>query len=313
MKMKVSSSRHPPRMAVNGETRVHKNLNGLDFQSSGHTGFQKELTQEQLDNIAAVQNKADTVYVDSEIQKVILETINKIDEAFDAGRVDANSEHWDIIQDDGERRDYSYAFANWRASKITPKHIIKAEKIMYAFINCKQLTDCSDIIIEVISSAPQMMYVFTNCVKMIFPPTINISAAIVKTYISMYAGCQSLESVKVYWGNGTSDPVTQRNSCQNMFFKCYSLKEIDFGAENTGSPLNLDLSYAADLSTASVSSLLNSLQTIPEGSSGKHEITIASQLYEKIETENPELINGFVTKGWTILHKDNQPNTESEE
>lgn len=32
----------------NGETRIHKRLKGLSFEESGHTGFQKELTEEQL-------------------------------------------------------------------------------------------------------------------------------------------------------------------------------------------------------------------------------------------------------------------------
>ena len=134
-------------------------------------------------------------------------------------------------------------------------------------------------------------------------PRITILAPIVKTYIAMYAGCQSLESVSVYWGNGTSDPITQRNSCQNMFFKNYKLKDADFGAEETGSPLNLDLSYSADLTEQSVVSLLNSLKTIPEGAAGKYEIIIATQVFDRL---SEEIKNGFIAKGWTLLNKDNQ-------
>lgn len=239
-----------------------------------------------------------------------------VSEAWEAAHLageNANSKSfWEKFQNKGERDDYSYGFANWKVSIIEPVYPISADRIMYAFMNCTELEDASNIEINITNGNPQMMYVFSNCAKMINAPEMTFAAAIVKTYISMYAGCQSLEGVKVYWGNGTADPVTQRNSCQNMFFKCYSLKEIDFGTENTGSPLNLDLSYAAELSNASVSSLLNSLQTIPEGSSGKYEIILATQTVERLNIEAPELLDGFSQKGWTITSKDNQPE-ESEE
>lgn len=211
---------------------------------------------------------------------------------------------YDAIQQYGERKDYSYAFCNSGYEYIIPKHPIKAENIMYMFMGCDKLKTAENVKIEVTAGNPQMMYVFSNCLQMKKAPRIIIKAPIVKTYIAMYAGCQSLESVNVYWGNGTSDPVTQRNSCQNMFFKCYKLKDIDFGTEETGSPLNLDLSYAAELTEQSIISLLNSLKPIPEGAAGKYEITIATQTADRL---SEEIKNGFTTKGWTLLYKDNQP------
>ena len=45
-------------------TKKHSKLSCLDFESSGHTGFQKELTAEQLNNIESVPDKADITYVD---------------------------------------------------------------------------------------------------------------------------------------------------------------------------------------------------------------------------------------------------------
>lgn len=57
-----------------GEKNMHNNLKNLSFEESGHTGFQKELTAEQLANIKAVPEKADKSYVDESIQSAILDS-----------------------------------------------------------------------------------------------------------------------------------------------------------------------------------------------------------------------------------------------
>ena len=53
-------------------TKNHSELSCLDFASSGHTGFQKELTAEQLSNIEAVSGKADKTYVDEALTNIDL-------------------------------------------------------------------------------------------------------------------------------------------------------------------------------------------------------------------------------------------------
>lgn len=137
-----------------------------------------------------------------------------------------------------------------------------------------------------------------SCNNMTKAPIFNYrNVSIVKTLMSMYAACYKLQRAFVYWGDGTADPVTQRNACNNMFFKCWELKNIDFGDAATGSPLNLDLSYAKELTVESVQSLLNSLQQIPVGSAGKYEIILAS---ETVEILTADILTGFANKGWTI-------------
>ena len=56
---------------VGGGANNHSKLINLDFTSSGHTGFQRELTAEQLANIDAVQNKED---ISNKIQSLNLAT-----------------------------------------------------------------------------------------------------------------------------------------------------------------------------------------------------------------------------------------------
>lgn len=231
----------------------------------------------------------------------------KIDEVFDAGKMS----HWDGLQQNGERTDYSYAFCNTNYEEINPKYPITAEKVMYIFMGCSKLKDASNIVIDITAEKPNMMYACSNCNSMTKAPIFNfLKAPIIKTYTSMYTGCYSLSSVSVYWGDGSCDAVTQRNACQNMFFKCWELTDIDFGDTETGSPTGLDLSYAKGLTVASVQSLLSSLKTIPSGSAGKYEITLSPETIEKLASE---VLDAFALKGWTIKSETRENTTESEE
>lgn len=56
----ILSSLNKPSISVNGKKETnHANLKNLSFEESGHTGFQSELTQEQIKNIADVVRKED--------------------------------------------------------------------------------------------------------------------------------------------------------------------------------------------------------------------------------------------------------------
>lgn len=222
------------------------------------------------------------------------------------------TEFWENIQQKGEREDYSYAFCNSSYKALKPLYPIKATNVMYMFMNCSALSDAGNILVHITSEKPNMMYVCANCSSMINAPIFNfINAPIVKTYTSMYASCYNVNNVKVYWGDGSADAVTQRNACQNMFFKCWNLKDIDFGNAETGSPTKLDLSYSEDLTIESVQSLLTSLKTIPAGSAGTYEIILATKTVKSL----PEgILTGFNNKGWTIKQQTRErPTTESEE
>ena len=226
---------------------------------------------------------------------VLVDTVNP---NIDDGLTD---ELWNNLQQNGNRTDYSYAFCNSSYKYLSPKHPIFAENVMYTFMGCSNLEDASNILINITAEKPNMMYVCANCNSMKKAPIFNfLNVPIVKTYTSMYTGCYSLISASVYWGDGSENAVTQRNACQNMFFKCWSLKDIDFGDEETGSPTGLDLSYAKELTVESVQSLLSSLKTIPIGSAGKYEITLATETVGQL---TDEILDGFSGKGWTIISK----------
>ena len=206
---------------------------------------------------------------------------------------------WADFQNSGNRTDYSYAFANWNNTSIIPLYgLNNVDKCMYALMNCKNLIDGRYITFNITNSNPNMMYVCANCSSMTHAPYFVFNnAPVIKTYTSMYASCSSLQSATVYWGNGTADPITTRNSCQNMFFKCTSIQEIDFGNSNTGSPIYLDLSACEKLNQKSVISLANSLMNVSAAASGVYTIKLSDVTYSGISSDT---LSMFEAKGWTL-------------
>ncbi|MBR6523638.1 MAG: hypothetical protein IKT39_03390 [Clostridia bacterium] len=71
----ILSAKSPQKIILESKSKnQHNNLGNLSFDKSGHTGFQKELTAQQLANIQAVSEKVDKAYVDSAIQSAILDS-----------------------------------------------------------------------------------------------------------------------------------------------------------------------------------------------------------------------------------------------
>lgn len=213
---------------------------------------------------------------------------------------------WADFQHTGSRTDYSYAFANWNTTSIVPLYgLNNVDKCMYALMNCTELRDARSITFNITNTNPDMIYVCANCNKMTNAPQFVYAATpIVRTYTSMYDSCYELKTATVYWGDGTADPIGERNSCQNMFFRCYALESIDFGNENTGSPIYLDLSYAEKLTQDSVISLAKSLQDVSSAESGLYEITLSEVTLAAMAEATRSI---FESKGWTLVGKTQEP------
>lgn len=200
----------------------------------------------------------------------------------------ANSDYadggiWDIVQKRGELKDYSYAFSNWEVdSVIIPKYPLRdIANCMYALKDCS-LTDGRTLVFHITNENPSMMYVCSNCGKMVYAPKfVFYNAPIVRNYMSMYAGCLKMKEASVYWGDGSTDPIAERTSCQNMFFKCDMLEEVQFTGK--GSPLHLDLSYSNVLKYSTLLSLADSLMNIDvteaASKNSVHEIVISSDTW----------------------------------
>lgn len=223
------------------------------------------------------------------------------DEYFASNSEYAEGGMWDNIQERGELKDCSYIFANWSDCKrIIPKYpFSNVDMCMYALKDCKGLVDARNLVFHIKNTDPKMLYVCANCSNMVYAPRfVFYNAKVVRDYMSMYAGCMYLTHASIYWGDGSQDPIAERSACQNTFFKCYNLKNLEFLGK--GSPVYLDLSYCKDLSFESLVSLGNSLMPIDtelaEEQGSKHEITLNPHTHKLLKgevsamLENPESV-----------------------
>ena len=212
---------------------------------------------------------------------------------------------WDDFTNTGNRTDYSYAFANWSQSEIIPSNTLRADKVVYMFMECKNLMNADKIKVLVKNNNPSMQGFCMGNVKMINSPSVmfrksdGLPTPVVRTWVSAYANCVSMESCSIYLGDGTQDPIGMRNSMQNTFVNNKSLKHLTF--EGKGSPLYLDLSDCKELSYESMMSLRDSLMDVSSASSGNYDIKIAAESFALLNDEDK---SSFGVLGWNLVVMD---------
>ena len=217
---------------------------------------------------------------------------------------------WMIFQRNGTRRDYSYAFARWERTKISPLYKLICENCMYLLLNAS-VGDASAIIVECTSSGASMLGVCMGCSNMTLPPVFTFTTTpFVKTWTSAFAGCESMTECTLHFGDNTLSEATQeadypiknRNNMQNTFFKCSALTNITF--MGMGSPKSLDLSDCVNLSAESIVSLSQHLYDVSSATAGNYVIKIASTTMEALgyydEENNTDTVSAMENLGWAI-------------
>ena len=207
--------------------------------------------------------------------------------AYQGGKNSQYKEFWDAYQDDGNRNQYSYAFAQsgWNDSTFKPKFDIKPTECEYGFMRCQCTKKMSDIEAEC-----NMKFDFSNCTKFNYAffyseftelPDIDLSKA-EATLNRVFAGCKATKIGTV--------TISANQNFNALFMSCSALKEIRFAGEIGGT--GLDLTYTR-LDHDSLLSLVNTLvnvgaaRTVPLGSYNRNQL---SDEEKAIATE----------KGWTL-------------
>ena len=199
------------------------------------------------------------------------------------------------------RVDYSYAFVNWNATNILPSSEINAKLVNYMFMNCINITDMSNVIINITADKPNVISYCMGCLQMTVPPTINFvneNAHVVRSYVCAYANCRKLTTAKIWFGDGSQSAAGERTDMANCFLNCGEITSIVFDGQ--GSPKNLDLSPCVKLEIDSIESLYNALMDV-SGLNGTYTISLSSTTNELI---NEDLKSNFKSKGWTIQIKE---------
>lgn len=209
------------------------------------------------------------------------------DDGYALGKEAKYNEFWDAYQDDGNRNQYSYAFAQsgWNDATFKPKFDIKPTELEYGFMRCQCTQKMQDIETEC-----NMTFDFSNCTKFNYAffyseftelPDIDLSKA-EATLNRVFAGCKAAKIGTV--------TISENQNFNALFQSCSSLREIRFagGIGGTG----LDLTYTR-LEHDSLLSLIDTLVNV--GASR----TVALGSYNRNQLSDEE--KAIATeKGWTL-------------
>lgn len=204
---------------------------------------------------------------------------------------------FDLIIND-KRTDYSYAFFNWSAMKIQPPKPINAQTASYIFMNCTELTDASNIKLNITSDKPNLISYCMGCLKMTLPPNVSFTGVnmhVVRSYSYAYANCLLLTRATIYFGDGTQSATGERTDMASCFFNCKKLTDIEF--LGMGSPKNLDLSPCTELELSSIEGLCDALMDVSQATGGTYRIVLAAATLERM---SEELKAQFAEKGWSL-------------
>jgi len=176
----------------------------------------------QQENFTAIANKIREKTGQIELIKPN-EFVNKIDDVYSAGKKSEYDTFWDEYQNNGERTDYTQAFARdgWTDTTFNPKYKITPTILYYTFANSK-IADAYDIFREKLdtSQCTDVRGAFRNA-KFSTLPSLNFCNV-------------NTELRDVFYGNPDLYSIDEIKcpdlilSFTNAFVGCTKLKEIRF-------------------------------------------------------------------------------------
>lgn len=179
------------------------------------------------------------------------------DEVYEKGKADM----WDIVQQKGNRKDYSYAFAYWATDYIRPKYKVvptdvasgnqpfcksKIKKVEKEYFDFSQKPYGT-------ASINGWYYTFSTCTNLEEIEDIGMQAMINYTYC--FAWCGKLHTIAILRSNADT-------SWSNAFTSCSALKNVTFEGVIAKS---INLKDSAKLSGASIVSVFEALSTTASG------------------------------------------------
>jgi hypothetical protein len=224
------------------------------------------------------------------IAEQILRAKEDFDNVYDAGKIAEYDRSWDIYQQNGNRKDYSYAFAGfgWNDETFNPKYDIKPTHGTHLFSNCQ----------------------ITNLVGRLDASrvTLDTSNLVSVNYLAQYSKIERLPELDMrtapnlnyfLYGNEnlhTIDKIILKNDGSQTFstytfFGNTALREIRFEGVIGQPGLNFS---ASPLSIDSIVSIIGALQDKTGDTSKDWLITLGAA---NIETAGSEC-EWLTSKGW---------------
>lgn len=181
-------------------------------------------------------------------------------EGFEAGE----GAIWDMVQQNGNRTDYSYAFQKWGCDVLHPKYKIVPTGIRNIVYDCDNLKkieakyfDMSQVPYGT-STSDSYYYCFGTCLRLEEIEDIGLQP----NYSYSYFACYNTNLKKV-----ACIRVDENSVVSNMLWSCEKLEDVTI--EGTIGQTGINLRYSTQLSKASITSFVNALSEEPIYASGK--------------------------------------------
>lgn len=228
--------------------------------------------------------------------KLIASNVQKV---FDSGKKAEYDAFWDAFQENGNRKNYGYAFAGvgWYDETFKPKYNITIKTGSNYMFGSTQITDLCKLLkdnnVELTttgSTGATCYAMFSGASKLLTVPALDFSTA--TSTQSIFGNCRSLKSIEKIIISETNTNVG------SMFLNCTSLESVIF--EGTLACSGLDVSACTKLTVESLRSILRILST---NGSGKA-ITLATvhQAIIESDTECIQYATAAKNAGWTIAY-----------
>lgn len=185
---------------------------------------------------------------------------------FEEGKQAEYDAFWDAFQDNGNRKNYQYAFCErgWNAETLKPKYmmVISTGERMFYRCNCVGETrlDMTEVCKKLdTSQATSALYMFSDA----FLDNVTVDLGNATTLNTCFASGNigANKSIK----NVTLKVTENCTTFTNAFRYCEETEEIIFTEDSVIASKGLDLHWSKNLNKASIESIIHALSAETEG------------------------------------------------
>lgn len=247
----------------------------------------RETTKEAIATFNAIENAIKEKGVEVEEGTKVRFLADKVCEVYDAGKQAEYDAFWDIYQNNGNRTNYGYAFANvgWNDATFKPKYNIILNGVYAGTMtfNTTKITDLAAILnnqgVYIDTSGSKMFMEFLHYASITKFPVLDLSNATSVSSLSYAISSANLKSIeKLIVSENTIFHTT-------TFDGSTALENVVF--EGVIAQNGLDLHWSTKLSKASITSIINALSTTTSGLT----VTLSQTAVN----------NAFTTEEWNTL------------
>lgn len=232
------------------------------------------------------------------IAEKTLQLKQDFDDVFEAGKNVGQSDFWDIIQQNGARNHYAYAFARWDVEYVRPKYKVIITNVNGAasmFDSCtmkKVETKYFDFSQKATgkSNNAGYYYTFANCANLEEIEDVGLIPQ--HNCYNTFSSCKKLHTIAKLG-------VDANTKYENTFQYCYEIQSITI--DGIIGQNRFDIHWSTKLSADSLKSIINALSTTTTGLTITLPTTAQSN-YEEVYGSGSWATLVATRSNWTIAY-----------